>query len=397
MRAEAGDVRLVEGGESIHVGQETQRLCHVAQLCTSTFKMVAQVDDCLRRLCLDATFDETSLTKAKLPRDDDPIACSNDGCVRSNWCSHAFKARRTASHYPFHVGFTSRRVFLQQSGQLLLGTTVAATTATLLGACRSTTGEGALPPDVQIVQRFPQNLVVGSVRIPISLASGGGLLTTSGDIATPDELTARIMRIDGEREELVIQDLVAVRHDANLATPYWPFRANIDTPGFYRLVLDDGPSDGAAFQVAARGEVLVPGIGDRLPPFDTPTFTDAQGVEPICTRQPEPCPLHDITLREALTLGKPIVYLVGTPAHCATGTCAPALEAIVAAASRVGSTATFLHAEIYSDSNATTVAPAVNAVSMNYEPAVFVTDENGVVVARLDAVFDEVELQSIVG
>ena len=34
---------------------------------------------------------------------------------------------------------------------------------------------------------------------------------------------------------------------------------------------------------------------------------------------------------------------------------------------------------------------------MNYEPALFVTDERGVVTARLDAVFDEVELSALVG
>ncbi len=233
--------------------------------------------------------------------------------------------------------------------------------------------------------------------MPISLASGGGLLTTGGPIATPTELSARIMRIDDERDELLIEDLVASRHDADLATPYWLFRTAINEPGFYRLILAGGPSDGAAFQVFARNEVAVPGIGDALPPFDTPTFGNARDVAPLCTRQPEPCPLHEVTLREALALGKPIAYLVGTPAHCSTGTCAPALDALIAARERVGDAFTFIHAEVYSDANATTIAPAVNAVSMNFEPALFVTDASGVITARLDAVFDAVELQSVVG
>jgi len=149
--------------------------------------------------------------------------------------------------------------------------------------------------------------------------------------------------------------------------------------------------------VFARNEVAVPGIGDALPPFDTPTFADAREVSPMCTRQPEPCPMHEVTLREALALGKPIAYLVGTPAHCSTGTCAPALDALIAVRERVGDAFTFIHAEVYSDANATTVAPAVNAVSMTFEPALFVTDASGVVTARLDAVFDAVELQSVIG
>ena len=42
------------------------------------------------------------------------------------------------------------------------------------------------------------------------------------------------------------------------------------------------------------------------------------------------------------------------------------------------------------------VAPIVTSLAMTYEPALFVTDANGVVTERLDAVFDEVELESAI-
>lgn len=294
------------------------------------------------------------------------------------------------------MSITTRRAFLRSTGQLLVGGSATLALGSVLAACGRAGSSAGLPDDVQIVQRFPQNLVVGKVRIPISLASNGGLLTVGGDVATPSELAARIVRIDGGSDEVVLEDLLAAKHDAGLATPYWPFRAIITEPGFYRLVLEDGPADGAAFQVFARDEVDVPGIGDPLPPFDTPTFDDARGVSPICTRQPAPCPMHDVTLREALTLGKPVAFLVGTPAHCATGTCAPALEAIISAREGAGGSTTFIHAEVYADRDATQIAPAVNAMSMNYEPALFITDDKGVVVERLDAVFDVVEVQLLI-
>ena len=70
-------------------------------------------------------------------------------------------------------------------------------------------------------------------------------------------------------------------------------------------------------------QVTVPYIGSVLPPFDTPTVDDHRGVEPYCTLTPAPCPLHDVTLTQALASGKPVAYMVGTPAHCQTGTCAP--------------------------------------------------------------------------
>ena len=232
--------------------------------------------------------------------------------------------------------------------------------------------------------------------MPISLASSGGLISVNGGIETPDELTARILRITDEDEREVATGLIAVRHDTNIATPYWPFRTTIDEPGIYRLVLDDGSPEGAAFQVFSPDEVPVPGVGQLLPAFDTPTFDDPHGVEPICTRRPQACALHDITLRDALVVGKPIVYLVGTPAHCSTGTCTPALDALLTAHDRLADRYTFLHAEVYADPNATRVAPAVSALGMTYEPALFVTDAQGRILERLDAVFDERELSSVI-
>jgi hypothetical protein len=149
----------------------------------------------------------------------------------------------------------------------------------------------------------------------------------------------------------------------------------------------------AAFQVFDPSEVAVPTPGDVLPPFETPTVDDARGVDPICTRDPEPCPFHDVTLTEALASGRQVVYLVGTPAFCSTGTCAPGLESLIEVAADVGDTYTFVHAEVYVDDTATTVAPAVEAVSLFYEPTIFVTDADGVVLDRLDSVWNTDELR----
>ena len=57
----------------------------------------------------------------------------------------------------------------------------------------------------------------------------------------------------------------------------------------------------------------IPKPGENLPPFDTPTTADGRGVNPVCTRQPA-CALHDLTLTQALQTGKPVAYLIGTPA-----------------------------------------------------------------------------------
>jgi hypothetical protein len=258
-----------------------------------------------------------------------------------------------------------------------------------LTSCGSSS-PGAATELFEVVQRFPQVLVPGSVRIPISLANQAGLLGKTSGVDLPTELRAQLL--NSETGEVVVADMVATRHDANIDPPYWPFRVDIAEIGIYSLVIEGGSQDGAGVQIMDPATISIPLIGTSLPGFDTPTISNARGVNPLCTRTPEPCPLHDITLNEALKRGKPIAYLVGTPAHCQTGTCSPALEALLEMRELVGDRLTMLHTEIYTDDTATIVAPAVEALKMTFEPALFVTDAKGVLVERFDAIFDAVEI-----
>ena len=243
--------------------------------------------------------------------------------------------------------------------------------------------------DLQLVQRFPQVLVPGNIRLPISLAFSSGIISSSSDFDFPKTLSAKV--VDLSTDKVITENSSAVLHGAEISLPYYPFQVTIESPGNYSLIVSGGPPEGTAFSVLERGLVLVPGVGDLLPGFDTPTFGDHRQVEPICTRQPEPCPFHKLTLNEALQLDVPVVYLVGTPAHCSTGTCAPALSGLIDVASRIVGRAVFVHAEVYADEAATVIAPAVQALNLSFEPVLFIADKNGKIVQRLDAVFDALE------
>ncbi len=253
-------------------------------------------------------------------------------------------------------------------------------------------GEGTTPgltfgPFV-LAQRFPQDVQEpGLQRLPISLATPDGSIVADG----PDTLRAEVDDADGNSLGLSIS---TVRRDLE-SGPYYSFRVPIETPGIYYLLVEGGPEGGAAFQVMEPGSVEVPGPGDAMAPFDTPTVDDPRGVDPICTRSPEPCPFHDVTLTEALLAGKPVAYLVGTPAFCQTGTCAPALESMISVQDRFGETYTWVHAEVYTDNSATVPADAVGAANLSFEPALFVIGADGNVIERLDAVWDESELVEV--
>lgn len=140
----------------------------------------------------------------------------------------------------------------------------------------------------------------------------------------------------------------------------------------------------------------MPGLGTKLNPFDTPTVDDHRGVEPLCTRTPEPCPFHTTTLTATMTDaasdGSPFVYFVGTPAHCQVGTCAPGLDFIINAWNAMETKIPIVHAEVYADDLASRLAPAVEALKVDYEPIVYLCDSSGTIVDRIDTIWDQSEL-----
>jgi hypothetical protein len=98
-----------------------------------------------------------------------------------------------------------------------------------------------------------------------------------------------------------------------------------------------------------------------------------------------------MTLTQALASGKPVAYMVGTPGHCVTGTCAPALEFLVKSHARLGDAVAMVHADVYADDAGTQVAPAVSALGLAYEPVLYLV-KGGLVQDRIDVIWDQSEL-----
>lgn len=284
----------------------------------------------------------------------------------------------------FHA--VSRRQFLALGGTIAVG-------AVAVSACGGSGGSSG-SDQFALVTRYPKtNLVPGSVRLPISLADVGGQLLTDDSANLPETLMARV--IDDSTGNVLIESVTASKHSLGLPQPYWPFIVDVNEIGIYSLQVEGGPEDGAKFQLLDPSTVSVPLVGDALPGFDTPTIDNVQGLDPICTFTTGTCPFHSVSLNDALQSGKPVAYLIGTPAYCKTGTCSPALETLIAAQATYGDSIVFVHAEVYTDRTATTVAPAVRAYYMDFEPSLFVTDANGVLAHRLDAIFDADEVNDV--
>ncbi|MTA14669.1 MAG: hypothetical protein F2534_18905 [Actinobacteria bacterium] len=286
----------------------------------------------------------------------------------------------------------SRRRFLAVGGTALLGGLVGGLATACGGGGDGGDADTATTVDTSgfvVVQRFPagQSLAPGDVRLPVSLRTTAGALLTDG----PERLTGVLRDERGD----TVATIDTPRRGTGLGVPYWSITATVPEPGLYDLQIDGAAGDPTPFFLYDPSEIAVPGAGALLPPFDTPTTADARGVDPVCTRLDAPCPFHDVTLTEALATGRPVVYLIGTPAHCSTAVCGPGLEFMISVAQQYADRATFVHAEVFSNPEGTDVAPAVTAYGLGYEPVIWIADDSGTIVRRIDVVWDETELAEL--
>lgn len=285
--------------------------------------------------------------------------------------------------------------------QLILAAASAMGGATLLAACnsdkgaKSTATDNTAPSDGTVldkgfflVQRFPSQplFIPGEEsRLPVSIPRGDtGALRNDG----PAEINGWIEDFNAVK----ITDFVAKRRNDGIAAAYWEVRATLPEAIIYSVRFEGDDGLGAKFEVWDTEYVKSPIMGSKLAGFDTPTKDDHRGVEPYCSRT-EPCPFHDLTLTEALATGKPVLYMVGTPAHCTTGTCGPGLEFLIEEHERIGDQLVIVHADVYADDEATEVAPAVLALGIEYEPIIYFCAPDNTIVDRLDGVWDRSELR----
>jgi hypothetical protein len=255
----------------------------------------------------------------------------------------------------------SRRLFLAGSA------------GAVLAACTKSDSE-------QLIQFFGAQAAGTGVRMPFGLGNKEGILTKGG----PSTLT---FRVADDKGGAIGSTFKVKRFTRGLQRPYWPLIADLPKPGIYTVTPDHGP----AVQVQAVDPTTIPypKAGEKLPAVPTPTTADGQGVTPICTRTPA-CPLHEVSLDQALTTAKPTVLLIATPAFCQTAICGPVLDVLLQAQSAVAGRANFIHAEVYKQPQVETktLSPIVQSYGIDFEPSLFLVNADGTVQRRIDVIFD---------
>jgi hypothetical protein len=138
--------------------------------------------------------------------------------------------------------------------------------------------------------------------------------------------------------------------------------------------------------------VVVPGAKALVGP--SPTTTATMGVDPLCTRVPA-CPLHTVSLDQALGTGRPVAVMFATPARCQSRYCGPVLDQLLAVAGAYRERVQLIHVEIYKDSTSNALVPTVDQWKLPGEPWLFGIDRTGTVVGRLDGAMGTDEVRAL--
>ncbi len=294
----------------------------------------------------------------------------------------------------------SRRRFLE------LG--AAATASSALAGCG---GSDTAQPEPLVVALFSPNRVIAAglpQRLPFGVIANGAPLTDSavlpvrvlvdGKVIDELDVPGRLVKHDHSR------GFDSTQHEHADLQRYYAVRTLLPEPGIYDLEITIGERRMTLpVQAFDRAQVSVALPGDSFPRLDTPTLDDVRGVDPLCSLIDGPCAFHQQTAASILDERRPLALLVATPAFCSTAYCGPSLETLIEAArgplfssSDIG----FVHVEPWANPRegqglsdpGLRLAPTPGQLGLEFEPALFLVDRSGILVERIDNVFDSTEL-----
>ncbi len=293
----------------------------------------------------------------------------------------------------------SRREFLRDA-------TVTGASLALLGACSNESNS----PDLELVRLFSSdNVIVADrpQRLPFGLVDNGAPVVGEGG-----NVDVRVL-LNGEMiDEVVVPSRLVTHdhpdgdgtapHEHSDVVRYFPLRTTLPRPGIYDIEVTIGDQT-ILLPVQAfdpdEVDIIVP--GERFPSLDTPTLVRPGPMDPLCTLFDGPCPFHERTVTDVLQAGEPLAFLIATPAFCSTSYCGPVLETLIASAGNFPSIRA-VHLEVYEnprevdgdldDPNLRPVS-AFAELGLTFEPSLFLVDRDGVLVDRIDNVFDSAELE----
>lgn len=235
---------------------------------------------------------------------------------------------------------------------------VAALLLMLVAGCGDSGGTVASVPSVQPTTSgagddlakavlASSEMVVGEDRFVLGL-----LDPKSGQpIGYVPEVSVQFFKVSDDGSAVAKTDKAStIYHSENLPAGVYVSRTIFDQPGKWGVLITIKPQGRDAYQQRLEFEVLthgtVPVVGDKAPLSKNQTIhsPEVNNIGEICSAQP-PDDMHDITIADAVTSGKPTVILIAAPGFCPSFTCGPDLEMVQKLKAKYGDKANFIHIE----------------------------------------------------
>ncbi len=241
-----------------------------------------------------------------------------------------------------------------------------------------------------------------------------GVVANQGKVPLNDQDRLEVVvRRDGTEIDRSTVDGHVVNHDHVEGTAedhqhsalqrYYPLHTTLPEPGIYDLEVAVGTKlVSTPIQAFDQSQALVALTGDPFTTPSTPTFSNPNGIDKVCTRF-EPCPFHELDALDIMKANRPLALLVATPALCQTAYCGPVVDTLMEVMADLDDSNPLaaVHVEVYANPEEVEgdytdpdirLAPAVEALGLTFEPCLYLVDADGILFERLDNVFDKREL-----
>ncbi len=141
-------------------------------------------------------------------------------------------------------------------------------------------------------------------------------------------------------------------------------------------------------------------VGQPAPRSVQPILKDVAAITDIDTSDPPNPDMHNLTIADAVSSGKPSVIVFATPAFCVSRICGPTKEVVDDLYDKYKGQANFVHIEPYDLAKARSgegLEPlpfVTDEWGLQTEPWVFLVDSQGIITAKFEAVVSFEELES---
>jgi hypothetical protein len=147
-------------------------------------------------------------------------------------------------------------------------------------------------------------------------------------------------------------------------------------------------------QLEVKAESSAPIIGEDAPRSKTPTAADVADLKLISSDATPDPRLHQMSVEQAVTSGKPSLILFATPGYCQTAVCGPGVDVLETLVDQFGNKINPVHVEVYQlpyDNGK--MVPAMREWGLQTEPWLFLVDKTGKIAGRYEGGITAAELE----